>query len=204
MENRERVLRAAAEAFMRSGYHASVDDIARRAGVAKQTVYHHFPSKDQLFEAAACDLAKHVLVELDADSADLREALLGFARAYRKRALGPEGLAMFRALTFEVPRFPDLARAVYQGGAGEMVRRLAAVLKKAMEKGALRRDDPAFAAELFLSMLAGQERVRRLYGLNGSEAEARRVPRIVDCFLRAYWPGEKAGPGEEARPGEKK
>lgn len=192
MENRERVLRAAAEAFLHRGYHASVDDIARRAGVAKQTVYHHFPSKHRLFEAAACDLAKHLLVELEAGPGDVRTALVSFARAYRKRVLGREGLAMFRTLTAEVPRFPDLARAVYQGGAGEMVRRLAGVLKSAMEKGELMRDDPQFAAELFLSMLAGQERVRRLYGINGktngSEPESRRVPRIVDCFLRAYQP----------------
>jgi AcrR family transcriptional regulator len=191
IENRERVLRAAAEAFLHRGYHASVDDIARRAGVAKQTVYHHFPSKDELFEAAACDLAKRVLVELEAEG-DLRGSLVAFARAYRKRALGAEGLAMFRTLTAEVPRFPDLARAVYQGGAGEMVRRLAAFLERAMEKGELRREDAQFSAELFLSMLAGQERVRRLYGLNGGEAESRRVPRIVDCFLRAYRPGDKS------------
>jgi len=186
--NRQRVLRAAAEAFLHQGYHASVDDIARRAGVAKQTVYHHFPSKGRLFEAAACDLSKHILIELEADSGDVRTALVAFARAYRKRALGAQGLAMFRTLTAEVPRFPGLARAVYQGGAGEMVRRLAGVLKSAMKKGELRRDDPQFAAELFLSMLAGQERVKRLYGLNGAEAESRRVPRIVDCFLRAYQP----------------
>jgi AcrR family transcriptional regulator len=187
-ENRARVLRAAAQAFLRHGYHASVDDIARRAGVAKQTVYHHFPSKDRLFEAAACDLSKHILVELEADASDVRSALLAFARAYRRRALGPPGLAMFRALTAEVPRFPGLARAVYQGGAGEMVKRHAAVHGEAMSAGKLRRDDPQFAAELFLTMLAGQERVRRLYGLNGAEAESRRVPRIVDCFLRAYQP----------------
>jgi TetR/AcrR family transcriptional repressor of mexJK operon len=187
-ENRERVLRAAAQAFLHHGYHARVDDIARRAGVAKQTVYHHFPSKDRLFEAAACDLSKHILVELEGDPGDLRTTLLAFARAYRKRVLGPEGLAMFRTLTAEVPRFPDLARAVYQGGAGAMVKRLAAFVGRAMDAGKLRRDDPQFAAELFLSMLAGQERVRRLYGLNGAEAESRRVPRIVDCFLRAYQP----------------
>ncbi len=192
MENRERVLRAAAEAFLHRGYHASVDEIARRAGVAKQTVYHHFPSKDRLFEAAACNISKHLLVELEASPSDVGAALLGFARAYRRRALGAQGLAMFRTLTAEVPRFPGLARAVYQGGAGEMVRRLAAFLRRAMEKGDLRRDDPQFAAELFLSMLAGQERVRRLYGLNGAEAESRRVPRIVDCFLRAYRPGDKS------------
>ena len=188
LENRSRVLRAASRSFLRHGYHASVDEIARRAGVAKQTVYHHFPSKDELFKEVACDLAKHVLVELDAGPRDVRAVLERFGAAYRKRVLGAAGLAMFRTLTAEVPRFRGLAKAVYAGGAGEMVRRLAAFLAEAMRAGKLRRDDPQFAAELFLSMLAGQERVRRLYGLNGAEAESRRVPRIVDCFLRAYQP----------------
>ena len=47
---RERVLRAATRSFLAHGYGSSVDYIAKRAGVAKQTVYHHFPSKAELFE----------------------------------------------------------------------------------------------------------------------------------------------------------
>src|SRR6266852_3227063 len=66
-ENRARVLRAASRSFLRHGYHTSVEEIARRAGVAKQTLYHHFPSKDELFKEVACDLAKHVLVGLAAE-----------------------------------------------------------------------------------------------------------------------------------------
>jgi TetR/AcrR family transcriptional repressor of mexJK operon len=78
---------------------------------------------------------------------------------------------------------------VYAGSAGEMLQRVTAFLRKAMQAGALRRDDPEFAAELFLSMLAGQERVRRIYGIgNGAESEPHRVGRIVDCFLRAFAP----------------
>src|SRR5437879_5360575 len=162
-ENRARVLRAASRSFLRHGYHTSVDEIARRAGVAKQTLYHHFPSKDQLFKEVACDLAKHLLVGLEAEPADVRNGLLRFGLAYRRRVLCAEGLAMFRTLTAEVPRFKALAKAIYAGGAGEMLRRLSAYLRKAMNAGALRRDDPEFAAELFLSMLAGHERVRRLF-----------------------------------------
>jgi TetR/AcrR family transcriptional repressor of mexJK operon len=188
LENRERVLRAASRSFLRHGYHTSVDEIARRAGVAKQTVYHHFPSKDELFKEVVRELAKHVLIELEAGPHDVRAVLERFGTAYRKRVLGTAGLAMFRTLTAEVPRFRGLAKAVYAGGAGEMARRLAAFLAEAMRAGELRRDDPQFAAELFLSMLAGQERVKRLYGVNGAETESRHVPRIIDCFLRAYSP----------------
>src|SRR5260370_18009966 len=98
-ENRARVLRAASRSFLRHGYHTSVDEIARRAGVAKQTLYHHFPSKDQLFKEVACDLAKRVLVGLDAEPADVRIAFLRFRLAYRRRGLLAEGVASFLTLT---------------------------------------------------------------------------------------------------------
>lgn len=186
LENRGRVLRAATRSFLRDGYRSSVDDIARRAGVAKQTLYHHFPSKDALFREVANELTARILVDLQ-PGAELRESLIAFGLAYRRRVLGNEGLAMFRTLTAEVPRFRALARALYAGGAGETVRRLAQVLAAAMQDGRLRREDAQFAAELFLSMLAGHERVKRLYGVSrAAEQEKKRVTRIVDCFLRAF------------------
>jgi TetR/AcrR family transcriptional repressor of mexJK operon len=187
-ENRERVLRAATSSFLALGYRSSVERIARRAGVAKQTVYHHFPNKDELFKEVARDLAKIVLFELEAAPDDVRAGLLRFATAYRKRVLSAQGIAMFRTLVAEIPRFRTLAKAVYAGSAGEMVRRLAAYLRKAMDAGRLRRDDPQFAAELLLSMLAGHDRIKRIYGVLTSPHDARRTARLVDCFLRIYAP----------------
>jgi TetR/AcrR family transcriptional repressor of mexJK operon len=186
--NRERVLRAATSSFLAHGYRSSVDHIARRAGVAKQTVYHHFPSKDELFKEVARDLAKRVLVELESEPQDVRAGLLRFGRAYRERVLGPQGIATFRTVVPEVPRFPALARAMYAGSAGVLVSRIAAYLGKAMDSGRLRRDDPELAAELLLGMLVGQDRVKRLFGVSSEENGARRAARIVDCFLRAYAP----------------
>jgi TetR/AcrR family transcriptional regulator, mexJK operon transcriptional repressor len=185
LENRERVLRAATSSFLALGYRSSVDSIARRAGVAKQTVYHHFPSKDELFKEVAREFAKIVLFELEAQE-DVRAGLTRFAAAYRKRVLGAQGIAMFRTLVSEIPRFRTLAKAVYSGSAGEMVRRLAAYLRKAMDAGRLRRDDPEFAAEMLLSMLGGYDRFKRLYGVVGEPNDARRTARIVECFMRAY------------------
>lgn len=187
--NRGRVLRAATRSFLRHGYRSSVDDIARRAGVAKQTVYHHFPGKDALFKEVATGLTARVLVELREDAHALRPGLIAFGLAYRRRVLGAEGLAMFRTLTAEVPRFPVLARALYAGGAGATLRRLALFLGAAMRAGRLRRDEPRFAAELLLGMLAGQDRIKRLYGVErGLRGESRRVARVIDCFLRAFAP----------------
>src|SRR6185295_15767752 len=138
--HRERVLRAATSQFLTRGYRSSVDEIARRAGVAKQTVYQHFPSKDELFKEVARDLTRRVLVE--------------------------QGIATLRTVVPEVPRFPALARAMYAGGAGALVARLAAYLARAMGAGELRRDDPELAAEIFLGMLVGHDRLKRLFGVH--------------------------------------
>ena len=49
--NRERILEAAKEAFTRLGADASLDDIAKRAGVGAGTLYRHFATRDALIEA---------------------------------------------------------------------------------------------------------------------------------------------------------
>ena len=180
--HRERVLRAATSSFLARGYGSSIDDIARRAGVARQTVYQHFASKDELFKAVAGDLAKRVLVKLE--GGDIRQSLIRFALEYRKRALGAQGIATFRTLVPEVPRFRALARDMYANTAGEMVRRLAEFLQQKLNV-----PDPEFAAEMFLSMLTGHDRLKRLFAVPpGAESEAARTARIVDCFLKAHQP----------------
>src|ERR1700738_4749514 len=49
--NRDRVLEVAKEAFTRSGADASLDDIAKQAGVGAGTLYRHFPTRGALIEA---------------------------------------------------------------------------------------------------------------------------------------------------------
>src|SRR6202030_3461643 len=50
-QNRQRILVAAKEAFARSGANASLDDIAKQAGVGPGTLYRHFPSREDLLKA---------------------------------------------------------------------------------------------------------------------------------------------------------
>lgn len=187
---RTRLIQAALEAFCEEGYRASCDRIAARAGVAKQTLYNHFASKDELFAAITQLGTESVSLTLDHGAGDVRECLLRFSALFHERVLGETGLAVYRTLIAERPRFPALGKAFFEGGPQTMVRLLSAFLAKVMERGLLRRDDPDFAAEMLLSLLGGFERTRRLLSPAAftPAEETERITRTVDCFLRAYAP----------------
>src|SRR3954447_17497648 len=53
--NYEKLLAAAREAFTQQGSSASLEDIARRAGVGIGTLYRHFPTRQALLEAVYLD-----------------------------------------------------------------------------------------------------------------------------------------------------
>lgn len=185
--SRDRILDAAAEAFAVEGYRASVDRIAARAGVAKQTLYNHFPGKAALFEEVVRRAARTILVTLEAGDGDLRTNLVRFATVYREKVLGPAALGIFRTVVAETPRFPELGRGLFVAGPEETAARLAAYLGRAMERGELRRDDPRLAAEMLTASLSHYDRLRGL--LNGETdflADATKAERVVDVFLRAY------------------
>jgi TetR/AcrR family transcriptional repressor of mexJK operon len=187
---RRRLVEAARAAFMRDGFRgASVDRIAAAAGVAKQTFYNHFPSKEALFEETIRVGVRDIVVELDDAPGDVRDRLIAFSLALRKKLLSPEGLDWYRTVIADLSRLPELSRIVWRQGPYETLVRLADFLAAAMERGELRRDDPMFAAEMLNSMLVNLDRTRGLLaGDFDPHADPEKVERIVTCFLRAYRP----------------
>jgi TetR/AcrR family transcriptional repressor of mexJK operon len=187
--NRQRILQSATKVFMADGYHASMDAIAARAGVVKQTLYNHFACKNELFAEVVRNVTRKIVVTLDQHGDDLRATLFQFGMALREVALSPQGLALFRVLIAEAPRFPDLAKAIYAEGPQQTKRQLARFIRRAMRAGQLRQDTPEFAAAILIGMLLETERTRRLYGIPpGGTGEDQIVAHIVDCFLRAFAP----------------
>ena len=186
-DTRQRLLEAACDAFREEGYQVSIERIAVRARVARQTLYNHFPSKDALFAEAVRHAIQSVLVTLDGDG-EVRVTLLAFSEAYRTKILSPEGIAIFRTLTAEAPRFPALAKQFFRQGPQTTRKRLAEYFARVMNEGRLKQDDPDFAAEMLTAMLADFDRLRGLMNLQTDLLSPAKTAQVVDCFLRAFAP----------------
>lgn len=197
---RTRLVQTAMEVFIAEGYHASVDRIAALAGVAKQTLYNHFPRKADLFAEVIHQATGELLVALGDDGECLRERLTRFGARYREKLLSSAGLGLYRTLVAETPRFPELAAAFYETGPQRTAARLAVVLAEAMRRGELRADDPEFATTILLSMLVGAERNCLLFaGESLPAADPALAGRIVECLLRAFAPEAPQTPPTAAR-----
>jgi AcrR family transcriptional regulator len=122
--NREKVLRAAQDAFAVSGYGVPLDEIAAIAGVGPGTVYRHFPTKEALFEAVVGarleDLVKDARGRAEANDPDA--AFFGFlarvaAEATAKRDL-PDAITISGSLRTDLYEALDvLLHRAQQAGA---------------------------------------------------------------------------------------
>ena len=84
--NRDRIVQVAREVFREQGYDASLDEIARRAGVGPGTLYRHFPARENLLDAIMQQWADQVAAVAAAAAArpgTARERLLAWFEDYR-------------------------------------------------------------------------------------------------------------------------
>jgi len=101
------------------------------------------------------------------------------------------GLTMYRIVVAEVPRFPELGRIFYDSGPTVMIDRIAAVLRRATERGVLKVRDPRIAAIQFISLVRGELHLTRVLGLKKtSKNPADYIEASVDLFLAGYRAGK--------------
>jgi AcrR family transcriptional regulator len=122
--NRENVLRAARDAFAASGYGVPLDEIAALAGVGPGTVYRHFPSKEELFEAVIAARVRDLIDDARsrAGDADAGGAFFGFLGRFRQEAAAkrdlPDAIAIAGPLQHDLYAAIDvLLRRAQQAGA---------------------------------------------------------------------------------------
>jgi AcrR family transcriptional regulator len=166
------IAHAATEVFIANGYaETSVDQIASRAGVSKQTVYKHFGSKEKLFlavtKAATDAVTDELAAQLEArrpDALDFAIELETFARTLARGVLTPEMTALRRLVIAEVPRFPELGRAWYRHGAGRVVEQLTKRFGELKAQGRLAIGDHQRAAEDFNWLVLSAAQNKMMFG----------------------------------------
>ncbi|MFG1946203.1 TetR/AcrR family transcriptional regulator [Nonomuraea sp. NPDC048826] len=93
--NYDRILAAAAEAISEEGAEASLEEIARRAGVGSATLHRHFPSRQRLLEAVFRDKVEALCATAGdlATGAEPGHALTTWLRAVARHVVTNRGLA---------------------------------------------------------------------------------------------------------------
>lgn len=189
----DQVLEGAREVFVRDGFEgASVDEIARVAGVSKATLYSYFPDKRLLFSEVArleCNRqAEEALQEVGQDD-PVEDVLHEAADRIVRFFLSDFGQQVFRICVAESHRFPELGCRFYASGPAMVRERLSQVLTPYVNKGVLKIDDMDLAANQFGELCKSDLFVRCLCGVctDVTEADIRRVTDgAVEMFLARY------------------
>jgi AcrR family transcriptional regulator len=141
-DRRQAIIDAALDEFIDRGYAATrLDDVAKRAGVAKGTIYLHFKDKQALFE----ELVRTALVPLIGRLAappvaggSIRAALESFAENFVREVVSTRRGAIVRLIVAEGPRFPDIADFYYREVVSRGLSGMRALIELAIQRGEIK------------------------------------------------------------------
>ena len=203
---RRSIVEAAAELFLGQGFlGTSMDEVAARAGVSKRTVYNQYESKEALFLAIVEHMTNEgsdrvqTAMREPANADEVAEQLRGHAERLLAIALSPRLLQLRRLVIGEAVRFPQLGKALYEGGPGRAIAGLAGALARWAARGLLRIDDPLVAATQFNWLIMGEPINRAMFFVDGEPLPAAQreahVTAGVRVFLAAYGTVSTPPPG---------
>jgi AcrR family transcriptional regulator len=153
-ERPRQILEAALDVFGERGLAgARLDDIARRAGVSKGTIYLYFPNKEELFRevvrAIVIDRLRQAAAE--AGEGDPVDELKRYLRTYWNFVRSTEFQTIFKLVTSELHNFPDLAEFYGREVVKPATELAAGMIRRGIERGDFRRVDPVIAARFMSS-----------------------------------------------------
>lgn len=192
-EKRQKILEGAKSVFSELGFEsASMESIAKAAGVAKGTLYNHFKDKRALFAeyvAVECKKQSERLFQTQKAGGPPEEFLDELGNEFLKLITGKMGMAIWRGVVAEATRFPELGRLMEASGPKICFELLGEYLSRATEAGHLRVEEPIVAAEEFMILCQGRL-VRQLeLGIKKqitAQDRQEAVARAIKVFLRAY------------------
>lgn len=197
---RAQILDGASKVISRMGYDAaSVNDIAREAGVSKGTIYVYFSGKEDLFEELMEEVRERLFQQLEAEldrPGPFADRLRNYAIRMAMKLCSDPVVRAHRVIIAVTERMPELGQRFYERSAVRGIRLLSRFLEAEVAAGRLAIDDLALAAAQFFELsMAGLFR-RRLFGHMREAPTEAEVARVVDAavemFLCRYRTG---GPG---------
>lgn len=153
-ERPRQILDAALEVFGERGLAgARLDDIARRAGVSKGTIYLYFPNKEELFREVVRAVVVNRLHQAAANTgtADPVSELKRILREHWDFVRSPEFQIISKLVNGELHNFPDLAEFYGREVVRPSTQLIAGIVSRGIERGDFRRVDPILAARFMSS-----------------------------------------------------
>ena len=190
------ILDAARKLFFERGYDStSMDEVARKAGVSKATVYAHFESKDnlllQLIEEEVSALPTKACDTPIETRDDLRVALQDLAGRFAVMFQNRETVSLHRLVISQAYLFENIGKAFYEAGPLRMERQVASLLRVGVDKGILEIDDLDLAASQLLSLVVGTLPLRAMLSSKPPALENwnRSMEAGLSMFISAYKAG---------------
>jgi TetR/AcrR family transcriptional regulator, mexJK operon transcriptional repressor len=191
------IMQAATATFIANGYDGtSMEEIATKAGVSKQTIYKHFTDKERLFSEivlATTDQVEEVVslvLRAFAERRDVEKTLQQLGRRFLDAVMQPELLKLRRLVIANADRMPQLGRAWYESGFERVLVALATSFARLTEERLLRTDDAYAAANHFAGALLWIPVNEAMFTGNDKPKSAAELDRLakaaVNAFLLAY------------------
>jgi AcrR family transcriptional regulator len=179
---RAAILAAALEEFTARGYEgARLDDVAKRAGVAKGTIYLYFADKEALFQDLVRSMVNPVLGTLEQmRSVDVPVRMLveGMLATFVREVFGTRRKDIVRLILSEGPRFPAIAEFYYR----EVIARVLSIIRPLLRRAAERGELPDDALARFPQLIIAPG----LAAIMWSGLFEKYEPLDVDAMMRAH------------------
>ena len=183
------IIDGARKVFLADGFDgASMNDIARVAGVSKGTIYSYFPSKEALFAALVREDRRAQAEQLgayDDHDGQVDQVLRRMGVGLMQVMLDPAHVAQVRTIIAAASKFPEIGRVFYEAGPQFGQERLAVWLRRKVAEGVLAIEDCDTAAVHFINLVQGTLFRAMLFCCTPSPPLAE-IERTVDAAVNAF------------------
>ena len=200
-ERPQQIIDAALAIFGERGLAAArLEDIAKRAGLSKGTIYLYFPNKEELFREVIrttvigqIERAEREMAAATQQSAS--ETLAQFVRGYWGFLRSPNFTTLFRLIHAELSNFPDLARFYGKEVIERKLRLVTGIIERGVRTGEFRNVDPAVTARMLGPMLLMHAMWcshRDLFKATANRTDDQVIEEVLDFYLHAIRPAPTA------------